>query len=169
VNAPDYIEPVEAWRVWLVTSEYRLRSVVYDAVWPIEEPLVATCLHRRRRWRAPWREVPLDHGAPDSACTCGSYGADHHRATRMYERLPLPDWAIGQVVGRVALWGDVVECMNGWRASHANPVRICPPEVTRTSRLSKAYTWDDVAFGLTVYGVPVDSSPIVAPASSLAS
>jgi hypothetical protein len=34
--APDYVEPIVGWRTWLVVCEgegFRLRSVVYDALW----------------------------------------------------------------------------------------------------------------------------------------
>src|SRR5829696_380443 len=129
VIVPDYVEPIDAWRVWLVDYELRLRSVLFDAVWPQEEPLVATCRHRRRSWRPWWREVKVDHGAPADDCGCGIYGADREKATHSYGRLALPGWAVGRVVGRVALWGDVVECERGWRASHAYPSRLCAPVV----------------------------------------
>jgi hypothetical protein len=31
---------------------------------------------------------------------------------------------LGRVAGRVRLWGTVVECERGWRASHAYPSRL---------------------------------------------
>jgi hypothetical protein len=31
---------------------------------------------------------------------------------------------IGRAIGTVALWGEVVECTRGWRASHAYPRRL---------------------------------------------
>jgi hypothetical protein len=50
--APDYIEPVVGWRTWLVVQEgegFRLRSVVYDALWPAAQrarrPLSPPCIH----------------------------------------------------------------------------------------------------------------------------
>ena len=37
-----------------------------------------------------------------------------------------------RVLGRVSLWGDVVECAWGWRASFAYPAQIYVPD--RVSR-----------------------------------
>jgi hypothetical protein len=36
---------------------------------------------------------------------------------------------VARAMGRVALWGDVVECERGWRASHAYPLDlyVCAP------------------------------------------
>lgn len=47
VKAPDYVEPIIAWRAWLVVAEegIRLSSVVYRNVWPPRCELEATC-HR---------------------------------------------------------------------------------------------------------------------------
>ena len=155
---PDYVEPIDAWRVWLVDYELRLRSVLFDAVWPQEEPLVATCRHRRRSWRPWWREVKVDHGAPGDDCGCGIYGAEREKATHSYGRLALPGWAVGRVVGRVALWGDVVECERGWRASHAYPSRLCAPVVVPFRRRRReARTSEQIAAALGAYGVPVES------------
>jgi hypothetical protein len=159
VIVPDYIEPIEAWRVWLVDHEFRLRSVLFDAVWRPEEALVATCRHRRRSWRPPWREVTVEHGAPGDDCGCGIYGADREKATQSYGRLALPGWAIGRVVGRVALWGDVVECERGWRASHAYPSRLCAPVLVPFRRRRRgAETTEQIAFALRAYGVPVEGA-----------
>jgi hypothetical protein len=157
VIVPDYVEPIEAWRVWLVDYEFRLRSVLFDAVWPPEEALVATCRHRRRSWRPPWREVKVEHGAPGDDCGCGIYGADREKVTQSYGRLALPSWAIARVVGRVALWGQVVECERGWRASHAYPSRLCAPVLVPFRRRRRgAETSGQIAHALGAYGVPVE-------------
>lgn len=155
--APDYVEPIEAWRVWLVDGDFRLRSVMFDTVWSPQAPLVATCLHRRRSWRPPWREVPVEHEAPELGCRCGIYGGDSRLRTRSYERFRLPGWAIGRVVGRVVLWGTVVECEHGWRASRAYPRRLCVPDAGATGRRrGRGRAAEDLALALTAYGVAVE-------------
>jgi hypothetical protein len=48
------------------------------------------------------------------------------------------------------LWGEVVECERGFRASHAYPLRLyLPVDCTAEDR-------DDVAHALGSYGVPVE-------------
>ena len=69
--APDYFEPLVAWRVWAVEREdsvARLRSLYRPSIWPAGVPLVARCQSRRFRL---WRRTV--HEAPESTCTCGIY------------------------------------------------------------------------------------------------
>ena len=129
---------------------------MYDVVWLPGEALVATCRHRKRSWRRPWHELPSDHGAPDERCNCGIYGADRRKAIRPYERLALPNWAVGRVVGHVALWGDVLECDRGWRASHAYPGRLCSLRASRSWRGSDGEGLLEMMLQLDAYGVPVE-------------
>src|SRR5262249_61225355 len=63
-------------------------------------------------------------------------------------------------LGRVALWGTVIECQRGFRASYAYPVRIYVPADAGDPW---HITWEEVAFGLARYGVPVE--PLAARAS----
>jgi hypothetical protein len=57
------------------------------------------------------------------------------------------------VLGHVALWGTVIECERGLRASHAYPIRIyVPADAGEPWRVS----WEEVAFGLWHYGVPIE-------------
>ena len=55
---PDYVEPVEAWRVWRVgmrEGRVVLMSLFAGTVWEPAVPLAATCTQGHRpRWR-PWR------------------------------------------------------------------------------------------------------------------
>ena len=54
--------------------------------------------------------------------------------------------------GRVLLWGTVVECRQGWRASHAYPERIYVHSGAHDSLLDG----EQLAWALTAYGVPVE-------------
>ena len=57
---PDFIEPVEAWRVWRVSMRQGrvvLQSLYAGVIWEPAVPLVASCTGgHRSRW-APWRIV----------------------------------------------------------------------------------------------------------------
>jgi hypothetical protein len=104
------------WRAWRVVEgedELRLASVLYEDVWPVDEPLVARCAH--------------GHRAPDFECACGVHAARRRELALPY-RIGRDDArTVGRVVGRVALWGDVVEHRDGWRGSHAYPLELWAP------------------------------------------
>jgi hypothetical protein len=104
---PDYVEPVEAWRVWRVATRSGgvvLRSLFADVAWEPCLPLVAMCAGGRRSLIRPWRVTPNDHVSPELGCTCGIYGVATAKAVRRYldpfRFLPYGD----HVIGRVALW-----------------------------------------------------------------
>ena len=152
-EAPDFVEPFEAWRAWQVVrrdGEYSLRSVVQPTLWPAGQALVAECLAgrglfpflRRRRRR---------HDAPDAECRCGIYAAPLERIGQYVADAPCR--GVARVLGRVALWGTVVECERGCRGSHAYPTKIyVPVDAGEPWRIG----WDEVALGLCRYGVPVE-------------
>ena len=148
-GVPDYVEPVVGWRVWFTREDQgraRLRSLFHDLCWPVREPLAAACLRRR---------LPLrrrDHPAPAASCQCGIYAASLERVASYLE----PGWPRERsdpVVGRVSLWGTVVECEQGWRASLAYPERLYVPMLEASGHESRAAR---VALDLTDYGVPVN-------------
>lgn len=150
--APDFVEPITAWRVWRVVEqagELLLASVVKRTVWRPGEPLVAECLDHRPF--VDWvRRRPV-HEAPQERCECGIYAATLDYASR-YLNDALPD-ALTRVVGRVALWGTVVECEHGYRASHAYPVELfVPADPARGWKLDLRA----IVAGLRRYGVPTE-------------
>jgi hypothetical protein len=146
--APDYAEPLRAWRVWRVVERERelfLGSVVKPTVWPVRRALEAVCL--RSAFRVPWRRA---HDAPQETCDCGIYGSSLERAAD-YARQPLPLRALGWAVGLVSLWGTVVECEHGYRASHAYPAELWIPWPADGARIDRVA----VAACLAAYGSPV--------------
>jgi len=152
--APDYAEPFEAWRVWRVVGhgrELTLASIVKRTLWPPREALAAECLKPTRL--LDWVRRRQPHPAPAAACECGIY-AGTLECVRRYLTDTLPD-ARARVIGRVALWGTVVECDWGYRASYAYPVALWVPVPVRGRRSSA----DDLAAGLERYGVPVRLLP----------
>jgi hypothetical protein len=161
---PDFAEPLEAWRVWRVArrgGRVELQSLFSGAVWEPELPLVASCTGGYRPWWALWRKKPRDHPAPELECRCGIYGVQSVAAARSYLELPPLLFPNDRVIGRVALWGDVVEGPAGWRASHAYPSELYVPSPSVAYRgLRQRARLDEILFGLEAYGVPVD---LVAP------
>jgi len=157
---PDFAEPVEAWRVWRVglhEDRVVLQSLFVGAVWEPEFPLIASCSGAHRsRWR-PWRKQPNEHQVPELDCQCGIYGVQSVAAARAYLELTPLLCGDARVIGRVALWGDVVEGSSGWRASHAYPLELFVPAPVIAYRgvRHRAYV-NEVLFALEAYGVPVD-------------
>jgi hypothetical protein len=161
---PDYIEPVEAWRVWRVgmrDGRVVLMSLFAGTVWEPGVPLSAACTQGHRpRWR-PWRIEPNDHGAPDLDCRCGIYGVSSVAAARAYLESPALLCRDERVIGRVALWGSVVEGQRGWRGQLAYPIELFVPAaaVVQSGFRRRAYA-DEILLALEAYRVPVD---LVAP------
>lgn len=151
-SAPDFAEAFEAWRVWRVVRHdgaLALASVVKRTVWPAGTPLEAECLKALPLF--DWLRRRRPHVAPEARCECGIYAASLE-CVRSYLTDALPD-ARARVIGRVALWGSVVECERGYRASLAYPVSLYVP-LPRGSRAGAAV--EDVARDLERYEVPVE-------------
>jgi hypothetical protein len=124
--AADALRPAVGWKVWRV-EDGLLRSVLYGDVWPVDEPIEATCARH-------------DHEAPTSSCECGIHAGRDLAAWEHYLRVG----AENRVFGRVLLWGATVEGEHGWRAACARPVEIFVPKAVTES-----------LDGLEAYGVPV--------------
>jgi len=144
--APDYAEPLCAWRLWEVedvAGAPRLRSLYRISFWPVGAPFEARCEAQRLRLSRRPR-----HAAPTETCTCGIYAAPFElirRKLAIEGGLP-PGFLF--VIGTVSLWGDVLECERGWRAALAYPSRLFVP-------LGLAGAAER-AVGLRDYGVPVE-------------
>lgn len=159
---PDYVEPLEAWRVWRVDMRAErpaLQSAFADESWEPGVPLCATCAKQHRPLSRPWRMEPSRHVAPDIACTCGIYGLRSLAAARWYLESHAFLGATDRVIGRVALWGDVVVSEGGWRASFAYPIELFVPSpmlrwrvISRRARLAI----EETVLALERYHVPVD-------------
>jgi hypothetical protein len=162
-RAPDYLEPVTGWRGRLVVADEqrtRLSSLIYPTVWPPRHELQATCRHRPLVLLRPWRRRPPDHDAPSERCRCGIHAtADPEKAVGYLEDClvqsePLRWPVLHRIIGRVSLWGSIVECEDGWRASRAYPERLYVPALGE--ELNNGYDTGGIAHDLTAYGVPVE-------------
>jgi hypothetical protein len=134
VRAPDYAGPLIGWRVWLVVERdggLRLASVVHDELWPAKGALVARCRRDENRFLEP-SELAA-HAAPHEDCSCGIHAARDPDDVRSYLRGRDEPRTVCRVLGTVLLWGSVVECEHGWRASYAYPHHLLldDPEVER--------------------------------------
>ena len=151
MHAPDYLEPVVGWRVWNlleVAGEVRLSSLVYSKAWPVRQELSAVCrLGTRVPMSSRQRSLP-PHRAPYAQCSCGIHGTRTLEQATVYLESGSEGRSSGacRVLGRVLIWGSVVEGERGWRGSRAYPERVyLPAEV--------GAKW---AFGLAAYGVPIE-------------
>ena len=144
--APDYAEPLCAWRLWEVEDVEGaplLRSLYRLSFWPVGAPFEARCEAQRLRLSRRPR-----HAAPSETCSCGIYGAPFElirRKLAVDDGLP-PGCLF--VLGTVSLWGDVLECERGWRAALAYPSRLFVPLGVPGAA--------ERAVGLRDYGVPVE-------------
>jgi hypothetical protein len=160
-EAPDRIEPVRGWRVWdvvLLDGAPRLCSLAFWSIWIPGKAARATC-----------RRVPLEgvvaglppHDAPAEACRCGLYATVGAAETLQYsQNVGRRGDTVHRVIGRVSLWGTVIECEGGWRGALGYPAAVFVPAVRRRrlrGGLSRAgVPVEQIAEGLEVYGVPVE-------------
>ncbi|MFB3739495.1 MAG: hypothetical protein ACE14W_11105 [Candidatus Velamenicoccus archaeovorus] len=104
---PELTEPVMAWRAWTLSTGrrgVRLEPIAgRRSAWPPGEPARASCPRHCR---------PV----PGLLCLCGLY------ATR--DPLLLRQARSPAAIGRVALWGRIVEHDHGYRAAFGYPARL---------------------------------------------
>lgn len=161
MSAPDYAAPIVGWRGWFVVESegaFRLCSIIHHTHWPPRQELVASC---RSNEQGSKPEAPAGHAAPEAACRCGIYACESAAAATPFlsgSRLPARQ-TLGFVLGRVSLWGKVVECQRGWRGERAYPASIYVPRLSGEGCLPLARSPgpETVALALGGYGVPVES------------
>jgi len=153
---PDYLEPVHGWRLWSVVDaggRSRLQSLVCPSIWWPRHELVATCEASPRDSLRPWRRRMPGHAAPESRCTCGVHAMERVRHLGTYVPPAASRLVVQRAVGRVALWGEVIEGSRGWRAACAYPAEIWIPHADL--RRQPVSELEDIALDLADYGVPV--------------
>jgi hypothetical protein len=107
-----YLEPIRGWRVWKVANG-RLYSTVFGTLWPERARLEARCGLGGRSSPGGLRGV---HDAPSRGCDCGIYALKSHAdALYLAEQITKP---VLIAVGRVSLWGRIVETERGYRGQY---------------------------------------------------
>ena len=135
LGVPDVPDAVLGWRTWRVGRRAQRRAELIAPLagspWPARRPFVASCASR-------------EHTPPGERCRCGLYAVGDPRVL---------EWgpSDAEVLGGVALWGQVVEGDRGWRASHAYPrFVVTGPAIATEQRAALSRR----------YGVPVLRSEV---------
>jgi hypothetical protein len=117
------IEPILGWRIWHVDPQpggVRLRSWCHTAVWPAGRRMEARC-----RSLLSVLRPSLSHPAPRPGHSCGIYAcrerADAENLLRQLGEAGPTFNRLAAAVGRVSLWGNVIENTGGWRGQFAYP------------------------------------------------
>lgn len=130
---------VVGWRAWRL-KPWRLKplcadppvSLLYGVTqmsytpWPADRTMTAVCTRSLTTFAAyrAGRDTIHDEAAPVVDCTCGVYArATPARVMREYQGQAVMGEA---VIGRVRLWGRVIEHEDGYRAEHARVGMILP-------------------------------------------
>jgi hypothetical protein len=156
-TAPDLIEPVAAFREWLVVRG-ALTSPYIPYRW--EEPVVrARCFPANRNllFGSGWLDEP--HDAPHPSCRCGIYAVYEPRTAT-----PFPD--ADRVWGVVTVWGRIEVHSDGLRAEHARVEALAVGVGDRCgdeSKLQRIATelgtdlveWDELIEAAGRYGKPL--------------
>ncbi len=134
-GVPDVPDAVLGWRTWRVGRRAQRRTELIAPLagtpWPAGRPLVASCGSRT-------------HSPPGDTCRCGLYAVADPTVL---------EWGPSdhEVLGVVALWGQVVEGTRGWRASRGYPrFLVTGPGIPGEQRAALARR----------YGVPVHRSDV---------
>jgi hypothetical protein len=142
LDVPDLPTAILGWRTWRVGRRAQRRTELVAPLagitWPARQPMVATCGSQR-------------HAPPGDGCACGLYAVTDPGTL---------EWGPSdhEVLGVVALWGQILEGARGWRASHAYPrFVVTGPAIPGEQRAALARR----------YGVPVHRSEV--PTRALAS
>jgi hypothetical protein len=135
LDVPDLPTAILGWRTWRVGRRAQRRTELVAPLagitWPARQPMVATCGSQR-------------HTPPGDGCACGLYAVTDPGTL---------EWGPSdhEVLGVVALWGQVLEGARGWRASHAYPrFVVTGPAIPGEQRAALARR----------YGVPVHRSEV---------
>jgi hypothetical protein len=140
-------DPVLGWRIWRV-HEGLLRAVVWDVVWLPQVRFDAVCEDTPSPFSDPGHE---HHFAPQVECDCGVYAYKSRDDAELYAREKVNGDVIA--IGRVSLWGRVIEAERGYRGERAYPYEL---ELLGGSHVLAAELRDR-------YAVDVSTGPAVVP------
>jgi hypothetical protein len=115
-------EPILGWRAWRLhrdeTGRLRIAPTTPRPDWEPGAAMHARCSGAHTRMYLVFNpELEASHRSPEPGCTCGLH------AMKEPGRLARGSRFAG-VIGRVAMWGRVIEHTKGWRAEFAYPSRM---------------------------------------------
>lgn len=114
-------EPILGWRAWRLHATPagpRLVPTTPRPEWPPGEAIRASCTGAHERLYLVFNpDLAPTHRSPEPGCTCGVHAVKDPRRLARGAHL-------AGVVGRVAMWGRVIEHTKGWRAEFAYPSRL---------------------------------------------
>ena len=142
--------------------------MLYATLWRPGEEAVARC--RRSLAYLPWGRMSI-HDAPAADCVCGIYGARAPEFARPFLTVPAGRAVAYRVLGRVALWGRVVEAEFGWRSGFGYPSALYVPTRSQGARFGwrrRRLGPDEVASALDTYDVPVEVTDFSVPKREIA-
>jgi hypothetical protein len=117
MTAERVAEALLGWRVWRI-ADGRLHAVVWGHEWPVRARFAAQCEDAPSALWGP-SEPDEAHAAPHWGCECGVYAFKHREAAELLAREKVDGGTL--VLGRVSLWGRVIESELGYRAEFAYP------------------------------------------------
>lgn len=97
-------DPIIAYRGWDIEGRTLTAQGYNSMKWFVRKPMVATC----------YDDEEHETNAPDGNCSCGLHA---------FKDLATLHQVVGssEVLGRVALWGRIIEHEHGYRAEYAYP------------------------------------------------
>jgi hypothetical protein len=146
LRVPDVVQVITAYRAWRtgrVGGQVRLFALGVNVVWEPRQQAEAEC-----KLFGPLAKLAFssneprrrNHEAPHFHCQCGIWG---FKSLENLLSALVPNYK-PSVIGKVSLWGRVIETENGFRAQYAYPEQLWPASDSPSCEEA----------GL-IYGVPV--------------
>ena len=133
MSALTILHPIEAWRYWyiyqlpqlknnigLAPHPFFLKSIASDYVWFPKKAMKALCGGQGNCREKPLLSIRKDSDIPSFYGQCGIRGFKSKEMA-----LDFGDWWVqGAVLGKVVLWGKIIEHEEGYRAEWAYPLSL---------------------------------------------
>ncbi|MBM3676824.1 MAG: hypothetical protein FJW96_02930 [Actinobacteria bacterium] len=142
-------EPILGWRIWRIAGSH-LQAVVWGVIWEPQARFEARCEERPSSFW-PSLGAPEPHQAPGRSCDCGVYAFTCREDAELLAREKVDGDVIA--LGRVSLWGRVIEAERGFRGQYAYPYDVTL--LGGSAQLARRIRSE--------YAIDVDHAPAVTP------